>query len=321
MRKLHYLLLLATAAIVLGSCLDKQDVMPPVMTVTGDESSVSFFSTLQGAHFDVHIESGEDLKYFTIQTLPVASWTDTLITFGRYQHSADLKFDFKMNRGYRVVKDSSYTLTFTAYTADTSCVTRRRLRFKYIYPDVDSFDVEVGSDYNAPCLIDVQTRRVYKYTQYKNINYDLVYINDLEKRLGNRSVGLALCSPDALLLKDYFGQKFPDLPYNEENSLKRRTTICGYVTERPNDTDRYTSIMWSDFSNVMLAMDYGWASPCYLMDSPENNFGMGIDGLSYEILYKFQLQNGDYVMAKVLERTNFAYSNSTMKLRFFVQKK
>ncbi len=320
MRKLHYILLCAISALMLASCLEKQDVLPPVMTVSGDENKVSYFSTLQGAHFDVHVESGEDLKYFTVTTLPVASWNDTTVTFSSYQHTADLKFDFKMSRGYRVVKDSTYVLTFTAYTEDTSCVARRKLKFKYIYPQVDSFDVVVGSDFNEPCLIDIEKRQVYKYTQYKNMNYDLVYINDLDKRIGSQRVGTALCSPDAILLAKYFGDQYPSLPYNEENSLQRRSTLCGYVTERPNSSDHETYLTWSDFNEVMLGMDGGWAAPCYLMGSADNGFGMGVNDLSYDILYKFELYNGKYVMAKILERTNTQYRSSTMKIRFYVQK-
>ena len=80
-RTLFTILLLLT--LVYG-CLKNEELSPPTITLSQGENEILNFSTIQSADVNVHIESGEELKKFTVVTRPMSSWTDTIIVFDRF---------------------------------------------------------------------------------------------------------------------------------------------------------------------------------------------------------------------------------------------
>ncbi len=286
------------AGLTLASCLKKMDLMLTThLDVSGSEDETLYFSTVSAAVFDVEARGGEELRRLEIKTIPTCSWNDTVIAF-------------KMSRGHIMLsKDSVYKIFFSLMTDFDTVDVRRYIKFRYIFPDVDSFDVHVGSKPSDDCLIDVEGKAVYPFTQYINRRYDLVFVNELRSSFWG--YGTCLASPNAPAVRTYFADKIPELPYRDTLGHTHKETLCGYV---PNDHGED----WSDFSNTMLGMDDNWQFPMYI--NYDNKLGYGVSNLQPGSLYKFRLQNGRYVMVKVLAQQNVGFPDCQVDLRIFYQK-
>lgn len=303
-RTLFTILLLLT--LVYG-CLKNEELSPPTITLSQGENEILNFSTIQSADVNVHIESGEELKKFTVVTRPMSSWTDTIIVFDRFTHRADIEMNFRVwSSNFKVSKDSLYDVTYTAYTEDTSCTVKRKLRFRYVYPELDSFDLKMESAVMGKCLLDIENRCCYKYNEYTNHYYDLVYVCDMDPSEG--AFGLALVSPDAPYLMRYFKRKLEALPYDP---AKRRSTECGVISDAELD--------WRNFNSAMLGEEFNWVKQNVNPVNPAD--GSGVIGLNKNQLMKFRLDNGRFIMIKVLDRVYAQFSDkSVVTLRIYLQK-
>ena len=296
---------------IVCGCLKNKDVPPPVMTISQAPDEILNFSTIQSADVEVRIESGNELTMFTTNTVPISSWSDTIVQFDPYTHRAVINLSYKAWKGLRVTsRDSIYDVTYTAYTEEDTVTLKRKLRYRYIYPELDSFDLKVESVPNGHCLIDIDNRCTYKYSEYSQHSFDLVYVNERE---ADHKFGTALISPDAPYLKRYFQRVFPSMEYD---AGPRKSTQCGIIIDDIAHNKIYT---WDDFSSSML----GDENNCNWFDricslSPMD--GVGVYDLQRTKLYKFRLQNGRFIMIRVLERIWPQYANqSEMKLRIYLQ--
>ncbi|MBO4773034.1 MAG: hypothetical protein J5595_10900 [Bacteroidales bacterium] len=303
-RTLFTILMLTT--LVFG-CLKNEELPPPTMTISQGENEILNFSTFQSADVTVHVESGDELTMFRTKTVPMSSWSDTIIAFDKFTHTADINLSFRIWKGFKVTQpDSIFEVTYTAYTEDTSCSLKRKLRYRVVYPQLDSFDVKVESAATGKCLLDVDGRCAYKYAEYTNHNYDLVYVNEMEEE---GKFGPALISPDAPYLMRYFQRKFPSLPYDP---AKRRSTQCGEIADATLD--------WSKFNSSMLGEENNWVRATRINSLPPQD-GVGVISLQRNKLYKFRLDNGRYIMIKVLDRVYAQFTDkSVMTLRVYIQR-
>lgn len=299
------LLLLATLAY---SCLKNEELPPPSITISQKEDTILNFSTINSADVSLHIESGEELRKFTTKTVPMSSWSDTTILFDKFTHFADIDLSFRIWKGFKLSSnkaDSIFEVTYTAYTDEAECSVKRKLRYRYIYPELDSFDIKLESAPDGKCLLDIENRAAYKYIEYTNHNYDLVYVNEWN---GDGNFGTGLISPNAPYLMRYFGRKYPSLIYDP--GLKRATE-CGVIADG--------SLDWTSFNSAMLGEDNNWVKSTRINALPEHD-GVGVIDLQRNKMFKFRLNNGRYVMIQVLNRE---YENltdkSTITIRVFFQ--
>lgn len=306
MKTTKLLAILLLLAFVCG-CLKNEPLPPPSITISQGEDEILNFSTINSADVKIHLESGEELRKFTTTTIPMSSWNDTIIVFDRFTHFADINLSFKIWRGFRLsTPDSLFEVTYTAYTDEEEFSVKRKLRYRYIYPELDSFDVKVESAPNGKCLLDIENRSVYKYLEYTNHNYDLVYVNEMEY---DGKFGIALISPDAPFLMRYFQHKYPSLAYDP---AQKRHTQCGVIAD--------ATLNWTNFNSAML----GDENNCNWFDRinalpPQD--GVGVISLDRGKLYKFRLNNGRYVMINVLNRVDTQFTDkSEITLRIYLQK-
>ncbi len=306
MKKNTLLATLLLATLVLG-CLKKEELPPPTMTISQGADEILNFSTIQSADVSVHIESGDELRKFTTVTVPMSSWTDTTIVFDAYTHRADIDLHFRIWKGFSAKPDDIFEVTYKAFTDDTVCTLKRKLRYRYIYPELDSFDVKVESAPTGKCLIDIENECAYKYTEYTNHNFDLVYVNEDNSNEG--AFGTALVSPDSPYLMRYFQRKFPSLLYDP---AKRRSTECGIIADSKLD--------WTQFNSAMLGEEDNWVRSTRINALPTQD-GAGVIDLQKNKLFKFKLDNGRYIMIRVLNRVYPQYGDmSEVTLRVFIQR-
>lgn len=315
MRKLQTILLMALIAVYSVGCLEKTEISAPEVTVSGPEDDFTFFSEITPAIFKVNVVSAEELSRFRAWIYPFnAALTDSIKSYDRYVHTDNLEFRYQMKRNALkdLPPDSTFTVTFQADTRDTSISVKRKIRYRLIYPELDSFDVTLGSSPTALCLLDVTNKTAYPVTDYASRNFDLVYVNELRPKYWE--YGTCLASPDAPCLKDYFeNYKLKDngFVWEETDAHKFRYTECGYVNKKYN---------WSQFNAAMLGRDDEWVYPTYINQAEDYNLGVGFNNLQKTDLLKFRLYNGKYVMIKVLNRENSSYPVSTVDLRVYLQK-
>lgn len=291
MKKSTLFLIVLLASFMCG-CLKNEELPPPVITLSQAEGEILLFSTIQSADVQVHVESGDELKFFRTKTVPMSSWSDTIIAFDPFTHFADINLSFKMWKGYRnMPNDSLFEVTYTVSTEDTSCSVKRKLRYRMVYPRLDSFDIQVESAPYGKCLIDIDNRCVYTFLEYHNHSYDLVYVNEMSPNEG--TFGTALISPDAPYLMRYFQSKLGSAVYDPSG---KRHTSCGVVIAA-DDSD----LDWSKFNSTMLGQDNNWLVSTRINALIPND-GVGVVDLQKNKLFKFQLYNGRYVMIKILDR-------------------
>lgn len=302
------ILLLSTLAL---GCLKNEELPPPSITISQGENEILNFSTFQSANVNVHIESGEELTKFRTKTVPMSSWSDTTILFERFTHAADISLSFKIWKGFKVTQpDSIFEVTYTAYTEDTSCSVKRKLRYRFVYPELDSFDIKLQSKAMGKCLLDIDNRCAYQYTEYSNHNFDLVYVNEMDPNY--YSFGTALISPDSPYLMQYFQRKVPTLIYDP---AKRRSTQCGLIADATLD--------WSSFNSTMLGVENNWVQSDRISAlSPDK--GTGVIDLQKNKLFKFRLdKSGRYIMIRVLDRVDLQHPDSDISavtLRVYLQR-
>ncbi|MBO7439152.1 MAG: hypothetical protein J6U21_05680 [Bacteroidales bacterium] len=305
--KLFAIIMLLT---VVCGCLKNEELPPPSITISQGENEILNFSTFQSAEVTVHLESGEELRKFTTQTVPMSSWSDTTILFEPFTHFADIDLSFRIWKGFKLTsnkQDSIFEVIYTAYTDEDECSVRRKLRYRTVYPQLDSFDIKVESAANGKCLLDIENRCAYKFVDYTNHpTFDLVYVNELQD---DYKFGTALISPDAPYLMRYFQRKFPSLPYDP---AKKRATQCGIIADATLD--------WTDFNSAMLGDENNWVRMKRINALPEHD-GAGVYDLQQPKLYKFRLNNGRYVMIRVLNRVYPQFTEkSEITLRVYLQK-
>ena len=302
---LFTILLLST--LVIG-CLKNEPLPPPSITISQGENEILNFSTINFADVTVHIESGEELRKFTTKTVPMSSWSDTTILFDKFTHFADIDLSFRIWKGFKLTtnrEDSIFEVTYTAYTDEDECSIKRKLRYRYIYPELDSFDIKVESAPDGKCLLDIENRAAYKYIEYTNHNYDLVYVNEMEY---DGKFGTALISPNAPFLMRYFQHKSPSLGYDPAG---KRATECGVIADANLD--------WTKFNSAMLGEDNNWVKSTRINALPVQD-GVGVVDLQKSKMFKFRLNNGRYVMIRVINRVNVQFSDvSEITLRVYYQ--
>ena len=305
MKKFTLFASLLLATLVLG-CLKNEPLPPPTMTITQGEDEILNFSTINSADVSVHIESGEELRKFTTTTVPMSSWSDTTVVFEAFTHRADIDISYRIWKGFNAKPDDIFEVTYKAFTDDTVCSLKRKLRYRYIYPELDSFDLKVESASRGKCLISIEDQCAYKYSEYTNHYFDLVYVNEMD---GEGRFGPALISPNAPYLMRYFQRKYPALPYDP---AKRRSTECGVIADSQLD--------WTKFNSAMLGEEDNWVRATRINALPPQD-GVGVVDLQKTKLFKFKLDNGRYIMIRVIDRVNPQYSDlSVVTLRIFYQR-
>ena len=309
------LLLMLLLAVLAGSCLKNEELPPPRMTLTQAEGEILDFSTIQSADVTVHLESGEVLKRFTTSTYPMSSWTDTIIDFDGFTHRADIDLSFRAHKGLKIkTKDSLFEVTYKVFTEDSSCTLKRKLRYRFIYPQLDSFDIKVASaGKTGKCFISIDNREAYTYNEAfnKTKEFDLVYVNETDPN--DYSFGTALVSPDASYLQRYFQRKLPSMPIYDSNVQYH--TDCGIVIS----SDLNKELTWKDFNSTMLGDEENvlWFDRINVLSTL---YGVGAVDLQPFRLYKFRLHNGRYIMVRILSKIFSQYTEkSEMELRVYLQ--
>ena len=287
------ILILTVIAATLSSCLPTYDIEPPVLTVSYTEDDIIYFSEIQTASLNVNIHSKEAIVGFQMRGNPPFQSVFTRDSiFPQYCHNVNFNVNITYpNVKIQIAPDSVYQLEFLAYTENDSATAKRTLKYKYRYPEIDSFDITLSSDiYNGLCLLDIQNKTAYKYSEYKNHNFDLVYINPFglnDKNPALNNMNSSFASPDAAFLYEYFEAKTKDDPYlYEESSLGFRTTYCGELipnTDHPFD--------WSKIDEKTVNSESGWLY-YYLNDN--TNFGYGLSSLGKARYYKFKLYDKNF---------------------------
>jgi hypothetical protein len=307
MKKTTLFTILLLTTLVIG-CLKNEPLPPPSITISQGENEILNFSSIQSANVSVHIESGEELRKFTTKTVPMSSWSDTIIIFDKFTHVADIDLKFRIWKGFKLTSnkiDSIFEVTYTAYNDEAEVSVTRKLRYRYIYPQLDSFDIKVESAPDGKCLLDIENRSAYKYIEYTNHNYDLVYVNEMDY---DGKFGTALVSPNAPFLMRYFEHKYPSLGYDPAG---KRATECGIIADANLD--------WSKFNSAMLGDENNWNRFDRINALPPQD-GVGVVDLQKTKLFKFRLNNGRYVMIRVLNRDRAQYSDvSVITLRVYYQ--
>ncbi|MBQ4407918.1 MAG: hypothetical protein II852_13045 [Bacteroidales bacterium] len=307
MKKTTLFAIILLSTLVYG-CLKNEELPPPSITISQKENEILNFSSINSADVKVHIESGEELRKFTTKTIPMSSWSDTIILFDRFTHVADIDLSFRIWKDFKLTSnkaDSIFDVTYTAYTDEAEFSISRKLRYRYIYPQLDSFDIKVESAPDGKCLLDIENRAAYKYIEYTNHNFDLVYVNEMD---GDFQFGTALISPNAPYLMRYFQRKYPSLLYDPAG---KRVTECGIIADANLD--------WTKFNSAMLGENNNWNKFDRISALPPQD-GVGVVDLQKNKLFKFRLNNGRYVMIRVLNRDKPQFTNaSVITLRIYFQ--
>ena len=307
------ILILTVIAATLSSCLPTYDIEPPVLTVSYTEDDIIYFSEIQTASLNVNIHSKEAIVGFQMRGNPPFQSVFTRDSiFPQYCHNVNFNVNITYpNVKIQIAPDSVYQLEFLAYTENDSATAKRTLKYKYRYPEIDSFDITLSSDiYNGLCLLDIQNKTAYKYSEYKNHNFDLVYINPfgINNSTQLMDMNCSFASPDAAFLQDYFEVRAKDIPYLE-TSLGFRTTECGRLS--------YDDFSWDKINEKAVGEEGRWQYE-YLNDNIY--FGYGLSSLGKDIPYKFKLYDNSYAMIRILSQVLRTDPNSSIDIRVYYQK-
>lgn len=296
------ILILTVFGLAMG-CIENPELEPPSMTLSYTDTENIKFSWREPAVITVKLQSDEDIERFTLTSLPSYWQKDT--TFPPYTHYAEFDLSFSLGRGYKV-SDSSVALTFKAYSNGLCNEQYRKLRYKFEYPQIDSFDIEMSCDpVKGKCLLNIEEQAAFKYTEYRNRYFDLVFVK--EDRIMWRSFGLALASPDAeLYLNNYFNYKIPEYEYQSDLTPSGlRTTYTGTISN-----DAY--LTWNDLTPQLVDTEERFLYR-YLGD--DENYGLGISNLQLQTFYKIKLHNGKKAILRI---TNIDISDSYPKIQMTV---
>ncbi|MBQ3655434.1 MAG: hypothetical protein II956_01135 [Bacteroidales bacterium] len=298
---------------VFYSCLKPvEEYAVPEMTISYSETDEICFSEIQTASVNVKITCDDDLLGFKMSCDPPRWRLDT--TFNSYTHKAEFNLNFSHQKGYAIEDaDSVYKVTFMAYTANDSIYARRTLKYKFVYPAIDSFDVELGVAPGQPCLVDIKNRTAYPYLEFSTHNFDLVLIN--EQRPFYTSVGIAgvaLVSPDAqAYLSGYFETVNKLLPPYEEDYLHFRETKIGYINPKAINNSLLVN-------EVVVGTEDGWSQ--IRMEFEGQDLGSGLHDLKRGTLYKCQLYDGSYAVFLLTSKSNATTMDAKIGLRVYYQK-
>ncbi len=308
MKKTTLFTILLLTTLVIG-CLKNEPLPPPSITISQGENEILNFSTINSADVTLHLESGEGLYKFTTKTVPMSSWSDTTILFDQFQYFADIDLSFRIWKGFKLTsnkEDSIFEVTYTVYSRDDAeSSIKRKLRYRYVYPQLDSFDIKLESAPDGKCLLDIENRSAYKYIEYTNHNYDLVYVNEMDY---DGKFGTALISPNSPFLMRYFQHKYPSLGYDP---AQKRATECGVIAD--------ASLDWTSFNSAMLGEENNWVKSTRINALPIQD-GVGVVDLQKNKMFKFRLNNGRYVMIRVLNREYPQFTDkSAILIRVYFQ--
>lgn len=281
----------------------------PEMTVSYSENDLIYFSEIQTASVNVKISCEEELVGFKMSCDPPRWHLDSV--FKNYTHDAEFNLNFVHEKGFVIeVPDSTYKLTFMAYTENDSVFARRTLKYKFVYPEIDSFDIELCADPAQPCLLDIKNKCAYKYTEFATQNFDLVFIN--EQRIFYTTMGmsgLSFISPDAqAYLSGYFESVNKILPPYEEGYLTFRETKIGYVNPKAINNSLHVT-------DAVVGTEDGWSQ--VRMELEGQDLGAGLHDVKRGTLYKCQLHDGSYAVIVLNAKVP---SESKVVLRVYFQK-
>lgn len=306
MKTTHKLLLALFAAATVG-CFDNQELEPPQMTLSYDPEEYINYSWRNPVAINVTISSEEDIERFVMESKP--AWWGVDTTFPPYTHYANFDVPIKVAKG-KIISDSVAILTFRAYCNGLCNEQFRKLKYEIQYPEIDSFDVEMSPDpINGNCLLSIEDKEAFKYTEYRNRNFDLVLVK--EDRTLWRNFGLGFASPDAeKYLFNYFEYRVPDYEYNDElTNLHLRKSITYKYSDH--------SKSFEDLTPKMIDEDERWPES-YLGD--DEGLGRGLSNLELQTLYKVKLQNGKKAVLRITELQNYDSQYPTVVMTVYYQK-
>jgi len=312
MKKNVIILLCALVSIGYGCLKPVEEFSKPVMTVGYSEQDTIYFSEILTASINVKLECQEDLYGFKMYCNPPRWQIDSF--FANYTHNAELNVNFSHTKGHVIEStDSTYKLTFMAFTEHDTIYANRTLKYKFEYPKIDSFDIELSANPSNPCLLDVKNQCAYRYTEYSTHMYDLVLIN--ERRPFYTSVGISgvsLVSPNAVsYLSGYFEDLNPSLPPYEEGALSFKETKIGYVhTTLINNSIKVTA--------EMIGSEDGWSQTKIQLG--DQDLGYAYHDLKRGTLYKCELSDGKYIVFQLTNKANSNSADATVTLRVYYQK-
>lgn len=308
MKKYLHLLILAIIAIAAG-CIEDKELEPPQMTISYDPTEYITFSWREPAVLNVKIQSEEDIEKFTMTSKP-AYWTKDSV-FPPFTHYANFDLHLSLQQGY-VVEDSTVQLTFRAYCNGLCEEQFRKLKYEFHYPAIDSFDVEMSPDpISGNCLLSIDDKEAFKYTEYRNRKFDLVLVKDTRKLY--QKVGTAFASPTSeFYLYEYFKDKVPDFEYNADlSNLPFNETRTGTTSG-----EKYVRLTWDQLSPEIIDDENGFV--LRYLNGEDENYGYGLDNIEISTFYKLKLNNGKKAMLRVMEIIDNTYP--TVKIRVYYQK-
>ena len=290
-----------------AGCIEDRELEPPSMSISYTDTQSIKFSWRNPAVLTVKITSEEDIERFTLTSEPAYWNKDT--TFPPYTHYVNFDLNLTLGRGY-VVKDSTVILSFKAYCNGLCNEQFRKLKYEFNYPAIDSFKVEMSTDpIKGNCLLNIEEQEAFKYTEYRNRNFDLVLVK--EDRPLWRNFGLGLASPSSeRYLYEYFAYRVPQFEYNADSTnLYLRETLTGTYKESDYQT-------WADLTPKMLDTD---DHLFYRYLAEDEDLGYGLSNLEIERpLYKVKLYNGKKAMIRI---TNIVDGDfPTVKMTVYYQK-
>lgn len=290
---------------MMAGCIEDNELEPPEMTLSYCDTQYVKFSWREPAVINVKLKSEEDIERFTLTSKPAYWNKDT--TFPPYTHYVDFDLNLSLGRGY-VVEDSTVILTFKAYCNGLCNEQFRKLKYEFNYPAIDSFEVEMSPDpVNGKCLLDIESQAAYKYTEYRNRNFDLVMVK--EDRVMWRNFGLGLASPASEhYLYEYFAYRVPQFEYNAELcNVPLRETLTGTYIESEYQT-------WADLTPKLLDTE---EHMFYRYLAEDEAYGFGLSNLEIERpLYKVKLYNGKKAMIRITNILDGDYPVVTMTVYY-----
>lgn len=277
------------------------------MTVSYSENDTIYFSEINTPSINVSITTDEELRGIKMYSIPAMFQKDS--TMENYIHRYNYNYNFVYKKGAVIGSiDSTFRVHFMAYTDYDTIYEERFLKYKYEYPEIDSFDIVLSSDPTKDCLLNIKKKCAYKYSDYSTNNYDVVVINEDRKYWG---YGRAFVSPDAIhLTENYFPYKFPSFPYVEPSDRSFRCTTMGII---------HNATMLDKVTEAMVGSEGGWNQTMLLSDYGDEG-GNGIQNLNATKLYKFQLYDGSYAVIRINQIANELNGSSTFYCQVFFQK-
>ncbi len=283
-------ILFIASLFLLFSCLPKQQIIPPTISVSPADS-VLCISAITKVTYHIKGRGDEDLTAFKITTKPYIFYKDT--TYGVFTHSMEYVATISIPDNLpELGADSLIAVTFTLSDAFNDAKAVRYLRVVPGYGSVLTDSTTMCYNSDSAFFFSFENNRLYKYSEISatDTNFDLVMMY-------NSSDGFVFASPDAY----YVSQKISDIGLSYSGSGRIKTIMNKSTI---------------DFSDVDARFLYNLTvSGSYIND--DGNLGNGVAGLKAGNVVAFETHAKKKGIIKI---TNIDANLKTLSFKYAIQK-